>query len=81
MEEQDRADRAKAGENELKARVLELEQDYKDEKDKLFCIVSDMTRQYKQMQDELLKEINELKKTVIEKDEIISKGDIVSEYG
>jgi hypothetical protein len=35
-----------------------------------------MTRQYKQMQDELLKEINELKRTVIEKDEIISKESI-----
>lgn len=32
-----------------------------------------MTRQYKQMQDELLNQVNELNKTVIEKDEEISK--------
>jgi hypothetical protein len=72
VDEQVTADHAKAAENEVKARVIELEALYKNEKEKLFCIVSDMTRQYKQMQDELLKEINKLKQTVIDKDEIIS---------
>lgn len=33
-----------------------------------------MTRQYKQMQEELLKEISELNRTVVEKDEIISRA-------
>jgi hypothetical protein len=39
VEEQERADRAKASENELKARVAELKKMYEYEKDKLFCIV------------------------------------------
>lgn len=58
MEEQIIADKAKAAENEEKARLFELEKDFKYEKEKLFCIVylriinkllisSDMTRQYK----------------------------------
>ena len=39
VEEQERADRAKAAENEIRGRVIELENDLKKEKDKLFCIV------------------------------------------
>lgn len=47
VEEQMRGDKAKGSENELKARLFELKKDYEYEKEKLFCIVSDMTRQYK----------------------------------
>lgn len=50
-----------------------MDKDFKAEKEKLFNISTDMNRQYKQMQDELLKDINELNATVKEKDEIISK--------
>jgi hypothetical protein len=39
VEEQERADKAKAAENEIRARVMEMENDLKKEKDKLFCIV------------------------------------------
>lgn len=49
VEEQIRADNAKGAENDIKARLFELKKDYEYEKEKLFCIVSDMTRQYKQM--------------------------------
>ncbi|EAR88147.2 hypothetical protein TTHERM_00016120 (macronuclear) [Tetrahymena thermophila SB210] len=73
--EQERADRAKAAENELRARLFDLDKDFKNEKDRLFSITSDMTRQYKQMQDELLNQVNDLNKTVIEKDEEIKKKD------
>ena len=52
--------------------MIEVDKDFKIEKDRLFTISNDMNRQYKQMQDELLKDINELKKTVVEKDEVIS---------
>lgn len=53
-----------------------MDKDFKAEKEKLFNISTDMNRQYKQMQDELLKDINELNATVKEKDEIISKFNI-----
>lgn len=39
VEEQERADRAKASENELKARLFELKKMYDYAKDKLFCFV------------------------------------------
>ncbi|KAM3146360.1 hypothetical protein pb186bvf_001329 [Paramecium bursaria] len=85
VEEQERADRAKAAENEIRGRVIELENDLKKEKDKLFCIVSDMTRQYKQMQDELLKEVSELRQLAMDKDEIIKNkeqyiNDMIKDY-
>lgn len=37
-----------------------MEKDFKAEQDKLFAITADMTRQYKQMQDELLGNVNDL---------------------
>lgn len=58
---------------QLQQKYLGLEKDFRAEKEKLYNISTDMNRQYKQMQDELLKDINEFKATVIEKDEIISK--------
>jgi hypothetical protein len=71
--EQEKAEKEQAAENELRARVFELERDYKNEQEKLIAITSDMTRQYKQMQDSLKKEIRVLTKTSEEKDVIISK--------
>lgn len=73
MIEQEKAEKEKAAENELRARAFELERDYKNEQEKLIAITSDMTRQYKQMQDSLKKEIRVLTKTTEEKDVIISK--------
>lgn len=74
VDEQERADRAKTTELQLQKEMEEVDRDFKLEKDKLFTISNDMNRQYKQMQDELLKDINELKKTVVDKDEIISNN-------
>lgn len=71
MIEQERADKAKVGENRLKERIFELEKDFEREKEKLFKVTSEMNKQYKQMQDELLKDINELKANVKKKTEMI----------
>jgi hypothetical protein len=71
VDEQERADRAKTSETQLRNREFELDKDFKTEKDRLFNISNDMNRQYKQMQDELLKDINELNSTVVDKDEVI----------
>ena len=70
--EQERAEKEKSSENELKSRVLELERDFIEEQEKLIAITSDMTRQYKQMQDALLKDMKALKQTSLEKDNILS---------
>lgn len=70
--EQEKAEKEKASEQELKARVAELEKDYEYEQEKLIAITSDMTRQYKQMQDALLKETKSLKQTSVEKNNILS---------
>lgn len=72
MIEQEKAEKEKAAENELRARAFELDRDYKNEQEKLIAITSDMTRQYKQMQDSLKKETRVLTKTSEEKDVIIS---------
>jgi len=48
VNEQERADKCKASENEIKARVFECELDLKKEKEKTYSIVADMTRMYKQ---------------------------------
>jgi len=47
--EQEKAEKEKKSERELKARVLELESDYAEEQQKLIAITSDMTRQYAAM--------------------------------
>ena len=57
----------------MKARVFELEKDYSGEQEKLIAITSDMTRQYKQMQDALSKDMKSLHQTSLEKDNILSK--------
>ena len=58
INEQEEADIAKAGENELKAKLLKLEKDYEDEVEATTDIVADMTRQYKSKQDDLCQKIN-----------------------
>ena len=45
--EQERADKCKAVENEIRARAFECELDLKREKEKTFSIVADMTRMFK----------------------------------
>ena len=55
------ADVSSASENELKAKLLKLEDDFKKEEETMDDIVSDMTRQYKARQQELCDEENYLK--------------------
>ena len=69
--EQERADKSKVSENKLKERIFELEKSFQNEKDKLFQVTSEMNKQYKQMQDSLLKEINASKVAVKKKCEQI----------
>lgn len=52
MSEQEKADSIRAAENELRERVMYLDKDLKNEKEKMKTIVTAMTHQYKQMQKE-----------------------------
>ncbi len=56
--QKEKADHAKASENEGRAKLMELDQHFKEEEETRFHIISDMTRQYKSMQDELQNENN-----------------------
>ena len=51
---------------ELMAKVDDLKKDFDKEMESTFHITADMTRQYKGMQEELLKRINEGETTIIE---------------
>mmetsp|Transcript_30042 Transcript_30042/g.26619 ORF Transcript_30042/g.26619 Transcript_30042/m.26619 type:complete len:101 (+) Transcript_30042:7-309(+) len=55
--EQYSADRAKASENEIKSQVLKLEKDFEEEVERTSDIISDMTRQYKSKEEDLLNKI------------------------
>lgn len=52
--------RAIVMQNELKQRVLEYHTDFEKEKHDTFSITADMTRQYKSMQEELMRKISAL---------------------
>lgn len=69
--EQERSDKAKTTENYLRNKIIELDGLFNKEKENLFNITNEMNKQYKHMQDDLLKEINELKTSVKKKSEII----------
>eukprot|EP00743_Colponemidia_sp_Colp-15_P001143 GILK01001255.1.p1 GENE.GILK01001255.1~~GILK01001255.1.p1 ORF type:complete len:202 (+),score=58.52 GILK01001255.1:29-634(+) len=66
--------RARASENELRSRVMELDRDFNEEQQRTFDITSDMTRQYKAMQEELLNRINQLENTVADQKEDLDKA-------
>ena len=71
--EQEKSDKAKTTENNLRNKIIELDGLFNKEKENLFEITNEMNKQYKHMQDDLLKEINELKASVKKKIEIIGK--------
>ena len=58
--ETDNADRCKASENEKRMRELQLERKVKAEQKIQMDIISDMTRQYKSVEEELMNRINKL---------------------
>jgi hypothetical protein len=51
---------------ELEARVADLKRDFDREEKATFSITADMTRQYKDMQEDLIKRINEAENTITE---------------
>ena len=50
----------------MRQRQAELLKDFEDEKQTTFAITADMTRQYKSMQEELMRRINTLESTIME---------------
>eukprot|EP00294_Goniomonas_avonlea_P000008 CAMPEP_0114557548 /NCGR_PEP_ID=MMETSP0114-20121206/9890_1 /TAXON_ID=31324 /ORGANISM="Goniomonas sp, Strain m" /LENGTH=203 /DNA_ID=CAMNT_0001742845 /DNA_START=34 /DNA_END=645 /DNA_ORIENTATION=+ len=58
--------RAVAAQNELRQRVVDFHEDFEREKKDTLAITSDMTRQYKAMQEELLRRISVLENTIHE---------------
>lgn len=71
--EQEKADKSKVNENKLKEKIFDLEKAFENEREKLFKITNEMNKQYKQMQDEILKDINQLKADVKKKTEQIGR--------
>lgn len=49
---------------EMRSTLLEVQKDYEEEKDRTADIVSDMTRQYKAMREELMKKVNSLNEEI-----------------
>ena len=62
---------ALAGQKELQERITHYHADFEREKEEIFDISADMTRQYKGMQEELIAQVNKLQQTIAEqKDEL-----------
>jgi len=55
---------ALANQKELQERVTHYHKDFEREKEEIFDISADMTRQYKGMQEELLARVNKLEETI-----------------
>ena len=69
--EQESADKSKASENEKRHRELQLGKQETEDKKRTMDIVSDMTRQFKSMQEELSNKINKLETLVSDNDDSI----------
>ena len=61
---QEMSDTSIAAENEIKNRVIKLEKDLKDEEQDRWQIISDLIRQYKQRQEQLLERNKDLEISV-----------------
>ena len=62
---------ALAAQKELQERLAHYHADFEREKEEIFDISADMTRQYKGMQEELIAQVNKLQQTIAEqKDEL-----------
>jgi len=62
---------AVAAQKELQQKVAHYHADFEREKEEIFDISADMTRQYKGMQEELIAQVNKLENTIAEqKDEL-----------
>lgn len=65
---------ALAGQKELRERVEQYHRDFEREKEEIFDISSDMTRQYKDMQEELISKVNQLNETIQEQKDQLEAG-------
>ena len=66
MWREEKVSHAVSAQRELRERVLQYHDDFAKEKEEVFDVASDMTRQYKGMQEELLSRINLLEKSANE---------------
>jgi len=66
VQRQDVVNRALQAHNDMRQKQAELLKDFDDEKQTTFAITADMTRQYKSMQEELMRRINTLETTIME---------------
>lgn len=64
MWREERTMEAISAQKELRERVLQYHADFAREKEEIFDITADMTRQYKGMQEELMRKINSLEATI-----------------
>jgi chromosome segregation ATPase len=68
---EEKTDAALRGQKELQERITHYHADFEREKEEIFDISADMTRQYKGMQEELIAQVNKLEQTIAEqKDEL-----------
>jgi len=73
--EQERQDKAKSNENAYRDRIVELDTEFTEERDKTKKIVDEMKRQYKDMQDRLMEQIITLEAQVAEHETDIQNKD------
>eukprot|EP00607_Mallomonas_marina_P008004 CAMPEP_0182417352 /NCGR_PEP_ID=MMETSP1167-20130531/1798_1 /TAXON_ID=2988 /ORGANISM="Mallomonas Sp, Strain CCMP3275" /LENGTH=193 /DNA_ID=CAMNT_0024590833 /DNA_START=109 /DNA_END=690 /DNA_ORIENTATION=- len=74
-ERTEESSRALSTKRELQNRVTQISHDYDDEQKQTFVITQDMTRQYKDMREELLSRINKLEETILELNDQLDEGD------
>lgn len=68
---EEKTQQALMSQRELQERVTHYHADFEREKEEIFDISADMTRQYKGMQEELIAQVNKLEQTIAEqKDEL-----------
>ena len=73
--EQERQDKAKSNENDLRDRVIELDSEFTEKREETRKIVDDMKRQYQTMQDDLMGQIVKLEKQVDDNEADIKNKD------
>jgi hypothetical protein len=70
---------ALAGQKELQDRVAAYHADFEREKEEIFDISADMTRQYKGMQEELIAQINKHEQTIAEQKDQLERSQLALE--
>lgn len=73
--EQERQDKAKSNQKSYDDRILEIDSEFTEEREKTKKIVDDMKRQYKDMQDRLMEQIIALQAQVAEHETDIQNKD------